>query len=334
MKKIICIWALAASFVAISCDKEAAPYKEGPTVGEIYVTAEAGRMSVFVETTGQWRVYSDADWVSLDVEGGLGKGSFTASWSSNESDILDVRTSRKAEVTISSDDRKTDYGFVIIQQGFYAEHELSGTGTSTDISVEFESPEAEKRTFVLCSRDGVAAEDVQTFEGWLQSFDAVLVGSEVVGSLPGVEMKGADFKSLSQDEEYGAFVSLIEETYNSNNSADSDWIIAGQFYHLSMMQAGYPSAPHWYPANGRDRVFEADRYAWKNNLYDCLWMSERDYVTTYTGPVSYDDGEEGSWQADYVYLSRGLLAKVYSVEMLDKPVESMEHAPICVTFNY
>ena len=334
MKKMMFVWMLVASLSAVSCDKEETPYKKGPKVGEIYVTAEAGRVSVFVETTGQWRVASDADWLSLDVEGGLGKGSFTASWSSNESDILDVKTSRKAAVTISSDSRKIDYEFTIIQQGFYAEHELSGTGTSSDISVEFESPEAEKRTFVLCSRDGIEAEDIQTFEDWLQSFDAAVVGTEVVGNLSGVQMSGADFKTLSPAEEYDAFINLIEETYNADNSSDNDWIIAGQFYHLSMMQAGYPSAPQWYPLSGRDQKFDADRYAWRNNLYDCLWMSERDYVTTYTGPSSYNEGEEGSWQADYVYLSRGLLAKVYSVEILDKPVGSMEHDPICVTFNY
>ena len=324
---------LAASLSAVSCDKEGAPYKDGPTLGEIYVTAEAGMTSVFVETTGQWRVSSDADWVSLDVEGGLGKGSFTASWSSNESDILNVKTSRKATVTIASDERGINYKFTIVQQGFYPEHELSGTGSSEHITVEFETPEATKRTFVLCSRDGLSDEHAEAFEDWLESFDAAVVGAEVMGSLPGVQMRGADFKGLSENDEYDAFVNLIEGTFNSDKS-DNDWIIAGQFYHLSMMQAGYPSAPEWYPHSGRDQKFDADRYAWKNNLYDCLWMSERDYVTTYTGPAFYNEGEEGSWQADYVYLSRRLIAKVYNVEILDKPVESMEHAPICVTFNY
>lgn len=333
MKKMIFMLTLVAVLINVSCSKDA-PYKSGPTLGEIYVTAESGRISVFVETTGQWRVTSDADWLSLDVEGGLGQGAFTVSYMSNESDILNVKASRKGVVAIFSDDRKTDYAFAIIQQGFYPDHELSEPEKDPHISIEFENQQASKRTFVLCSKDGVGEKDLDIFNEWLESFDAAIVGDESRGSLPGVDMKGADFKSLSPEQEYDAFVNLIETTYNADNDSDNDWIIAGQLYHLSMMQAGYPSAPQWYPLNGRDTAFDADRYAWRNNLYDCLWMSERDYITTYTGQVSYNEGELGSWQADYVYLSRGLIAKVYSVEILDKPVESMEHDPICVTFNY
>jgi hypothetical protein len=99
MKKMIFILTLVAVLINVSCSKDA-PYKAGPTVGEIYVTAEAGRLSVFVETTGQWRVTSGADWLSLDVEGGHGQGAFTVSYLSNESDILNVKASRKGVVTI------------------------------------------------------------------------------------------------------------------------------------------------------------------------------------------------------------------------------------------
>ena len=333
MKKMFFVWTLIASLLAISCTKETSTYNEGPLVGEIYVTAYAGVVSVFVETTGQWRVNTEADWLTLDVEGGLGRGAFTASYSSNESDILAVKSSRKAVVVISSDETQTEYSFAIVQQGFYGEHELEGVQPDQEMTIEFALPDFVKKSFVLCSRDGIEGTD-EKFETWLKSFDAAVVGEEVIGALPGVEIKGADFLSLTPDQEYAAFENLVETTYNSDNKSHYDWIIAGQFYHLSMMQAGYPSAPDWYPSNGRVDVFDADRYAWKNNLYDCLWLSERDYVITYTGQSPYSEESAGSWQADYVYLSKGLLAKVYSVEILEKPVESMEHAPICVTFNF
>jgi hypothetical protein len=95
-----------------------------------------------------------------------------------------------------------------------------------------------------------------------------------------------------------------------------------------MMQSSYPATPSWYPTDVEDPDFDADRYAWNNNLYDCLWMSERNFVQTWT-----DQADGKSYMADYVYVSRDVLASIYSVERLDK-VLGMEHNPIKITLKY
>jgi hypothetical protein len=124
-----------------------------------------------------------------------------------------------------------------------------------------------------------------------------------------------------------AFTGMVEDTYNAYNSP-SKWIIGGQMYHYSMMQSSYPATPSWYPTDVEDPDFDADRYAWNNNLYDCLWMSERNFVQTWT-----DQADGKSYMADYVYVSRDVLASIYSVERLDK-VLGMEHNPIKITLKY
>ena len=94
-----------------------------------------------------------------------------------------------------------------------------------------------------------------------------------------------------------------------------------------MMQAAYASAPLWFPYDIDESAFDSDRYAWNNNLYDCLWMSERDYVNTWTS------SEGKSYMADYVYVSRDVLATISGVQKLDK-VHGMTHNPIKVTLKY
>ena len=103
-------------------------------------------------------------------------------------------------------------------------------------------------------------------------------------------------------------------------------MIGGQLYHFSMMQTAYPATPSWYPSDIDASEFDSDRYAWNNNLYDCLWMSERDFVTTWTS-------ETGSYMADYVYVSRDVLATISEVQRLD-PVYGMTHNPIKITLKY
>ena len=75
------IYMLAALLAMTSCNKSGLEIKSGNVVGEINVTAASGSLSVSVETVGRWLVYEAdaADWVSLDVQGGVGKGAFTVS---------------------------------------------------------------------------------------------------------------------------------------------------------------------------------------------------------------------------------------------------------------
>ena len=93
-----------------------------------------------------------------------------------------------------------------------------------------------------------------------------------------------------------------------------------------MMQPAYPSTPSWYPADVEDPAFDSYRYAWNNNLYDCLWMSGRDFITTWSSA-------DRSYMADYVYVSRDVLASVKEVKKLDK-VHGMTHNPILITIKY
>lgn len=55
-------------------------------------------------------------------------------------------------------------------------------------------------------------------------------------------------------------------------------------------------------------------------------MSERDYVSTWI------NGDK-SYMADYVYVSRDVLATICQVQKLDK-VHGMLHNPIKVTLKY
>ena len=78
-----------------------------------------------------------------------------------------------------------------------------------------------------------------------------------------------------------------------------------------MMQTSYQSTPDWYPADIEDPLFDADRYAWNNNLYDCLWMAERNFVETFVS-------EQGANMADYIYVSRDVLQPYTLLKSLTK----------------
>ena len=79
MKKLLYI--LIVSVAAFSCSKP----ELDTVVGEVEVTAFAGRMTVSVETVGRWIVKEadNASWISFDVQGGVGKGAFTVSYEAN-----------------------------------------------------------------------------------------------------------------------------------------------------------------------------------------------------------------------------------------------------------
>ena len=55
-------------------------------------------------------------------------------------------------------------------------------------------------------------------------------------------------------------------------------------------------------------------------------MSQRDYISTW-------EGNSKAYMADYVYVSRDVLATVCQVEKLEK-VHGMTHNPVKVTLKY
>ena len=337
---------LAAFAAMVSCNKSGLDISSGKVVGEMNVTAAAGRFTVSVETVGRWIVYEadNAGWVDFDVKGGVGKGAFTVSYESNMSSVVDLRSARKARIVVTSEDFAKSDTLNVIQQGFDNSVKPSVVAPSNEIVLEWEQVEAKTLTFVYCSAEGVDG-GVESLSTWAQDFDIVACGNSFIkpAVAPASDKKYAqylfeDMNFVSADlkdqwDEGGreaaleAFKGMVEDTYNAYNSP-AKWIIGGQMYHYSMMQSSYPATPSWYPVDMDAQEFDADRYAWNNNLYDCLWMSERNYVETWTEPT-----EEKSYMADYVYVSRDVLATVYSVEKLDK-VQGMEHNPIKITLKY
>ena len=336
MRKYIYVLIIAAA--AISCGKSGLDIESGNVVGEIEVSASAGRISVSVETVGRWIVYEadNVSWLSFDVQGGVGKGAFTASYQANLSSVVDAKSSRKARIVVTSEDYAKSDTLNIIQMGFYSDIRPSEVKQSEEIVLEYVTPETKTLTVVYCSAEGVT--DQTALARWAEQFDVVACGNGFIRPAVGSEDKFAvctvgDVNFVSADlgqvfnegKEYEAFVDIIEETYNAQNSP-SKWVIGGQLYHFSMMQTAYPATPSWYPSDIDASEFDSDRYAWNNNLYDCLWMSERDFVTTWASKA-------GSYMADYVYVSRDVLATISQVQKLE-PVHGMTHNPVKITLKY
>ena len=333
---------LLVAVTALSCEKSGLEIKSGNVLGEIEVAATAGRLTVSVETVGRWIVYEadDAPWVSFDVQGGVGNGAFTVSYQDNMSSVIDAKSSRKARIVVTSEDYAKSDTLNIIQVGFYSDIRPSQVTPSPEIVLEYVTPETKTMTVVYCSAEGVTDQDA--LARWAEQFDVVACGNGFIRPAVGSEDKFAvctvgDVNFVSADlgqvfnegKEYEAFVNIIEETYNAQNPPSKwvspKWVIGGQLYHYSMMQIAYPGTPSWY--EDLDALyFASDRYAWNNNLYDCLWIAEHDFVQTWTS-------DEGSYMADYVYVSRDVLATICEVRKLDK-VHGMTHNPIKITIKY
>ena len=333
MRKLI--YTLIAVVAAVSCSKSGLDIKSGKVVGEIEVAASAGSIAVSVETAGRWIVYEadQASWISFDVKGGVGKGAFTVSYQANMSSVVDVKSSRKARIVVTSEDHAKSDTLNIVQQGFYSDIRPSEVSASAEIVLEYVESPVKELEIVYCSNEGVS--DVEALAQWAAQFDVVACGngfikpeSQTAGAYSICTADDVNFVSAELPVEggYEQFKSVVDATYNAYNSP-SKWVIGGQLYHYSMMQTGYPSTPSWYPSDIDEAAFDADRYAWNNNLYDCLWMSQRDFVTTWTSE------ENKSYMADYVYVSRDVLATICEVCVLDK-VHGMTHNPIKITLKY
>lgn len=314
-----------------SCgQKDEALFKSGSCIAVAEVSAVEGSLSILVQTSGTWRLGCDEDWLSFDVKGGKGNQAFTISYESNVPDILNLKSARTAKIAISLDEPRVSDTLLFVQRGFLGKDTDAAVKPDSRISLEFDSAAITDGTFVCCSSDGL--DDDTALRSWLQSVgaDAFVLDGAVEGSLPGgvIGIAGRDFEGLSADEEYAAFKAAVDATVNSSFDGGNRWIVAGQMYHTSSMQTGYPSTPAWYPADAKGRDFRSDRYAWQNNLYDAVWMAKQDYVTTFTDSLSH------SYSADYVYVSSSVLGSVSSVELVNAPVAGMTHKAIVLNLKY
>ena len=339
MRKLAFITAIA--LVIGACSKESVDIVPGSRVGEIRVGAQPGSVSVSVETAGRWKVSVEesSPWLTTDVVSGKDDGAFTLSFGSNTSDIADIRPSRRARVLLVTEEYKRCDTLLLYQSGFGSGSPSPKVYQADGLSIEFDVPAIRTMEVAYCSAAGLESES--ELASWSSSFDVVACGdhflipqegTQIPGldaselSFGGVSFVSADFL-LSQNRE-AMFRDLLEKTVNAAG-AGAHWVLGGQLFHLSMMQSGYPGTPQWYPADGSDAAFAQDRYAWMNNMYDCLWLCEQNYIST------WEDAQSGhSYQADYTYVSRSVLSRVVGVRLADKPVSAMEHRPIVLTLEY
>ena len=324
MKKYIYMVFLSALICACTKTIEIIdPYSPGTCIGMMELQATSGKVSVAVETAGDWRLETEQDWLKFDTKGRSGNGSFTVYYESNESDVMTTRSGRIGKVAIRlADSLRTDT-LVIIQQGMYPVEADFNVVDDPAIVLEYDLGEKSDVTLLCCSSEGEG--DVQALLDAHQA-DIVILDGEVSGEVEGLNVRGCDYAGMTIEEKYLAFKNLVELNYNSGLDAGDDWIFAGQMYHFSVMQYGYESTPTWYPVEKDAVEFKADMYAWQNNLYDCVWMYQRNYVETYV------DADGRSYSADYVYASSSAFAKITSVELLD--VKSLSHKVIKITLKH
>ena len=367
MKNYISIL-LAAALLA-SCSTKIQQPDPGVALGEIYLTAPAGSKTVAVDLDGLWRVSVMEDWLSLDVNGRDGKGAFTFSYSSNESDFSNVNPTRLGHIVIQSLNSMKADTLYVRQQGTpdgneYESYENSGY-------IEFIDAALNRVVTVYADFDGVT--DAMSVRDWIEEVQADVVAAVCPVSLAeslseiypdqSVSYEGlivvsasqpaekvsqsdspasltvkagdityvvADFgRQLQNTSRYIQMRNLLDAGYNAPLS-HGKWLVGGTFWYKSAMEAGYPLTPSWYPADPSDPEFDADRYAWKNNLLDCVWMVQRNYIPTYTD----ESDMSRSWRPSYVYASSQAWNAVVSLDVLDVPIAGMKHKPFILTLKY
>ena len=324
MKRFLYVALFSVLISACSKDETIVdPYTSGDYIAEIQLGATPGTVSVSIETNGTWRIESDQTWLKTDVTGRKGNGAFTVYYESNQSDVHEIRDTRVAKVAIRLEETMKTDTLVFVQRGLMPADKICEVTDDPAVKVEYRLENLQEIVLVCCSSDGNG--DVQS---WIESqnADIVVLDGQVNGQVSGLNVVGCDFAGKSVDEEFEAFRSMIQNTYNSGPDAGDDWIYAGQMYHLSAMQTDYATTPQWYPQSTEDPRLKSDIYAWQNNLYDCIWMYGQDYMTTWT------DTEGNSYCADYVYASISVFAKVESVQLIQ--VESLTHKAVRITLKY
>lgn len=329
MKKLLYI--ILIGLLAASCSKTVVindPYSPGVCVGEIILGSTEGSISVSVEADGPWRLECDQDWLRTDVTSRNGDAAFTVYYKSNVSDISDLREARTAKIAILLENSLKADTLVLVQRGLYRVEPAHKVVADPDLVLEYVLPQEQLVTLLCCSSEGTA--DVDAFIAQQNADITIKDGEEPLyganGKIKGLNVVGCNFAGMSEDEEFEAFRTKINNTFNAGPDAGDNWIFAGQMYHLSSMMIGYADTPKWYPQSTTDTRFRSDIFAWQNNLYDCVWMYNQNYVYTYT------DEQQRSYTADYVYVSPAVFSKVEAVELLE--VEGMSHKPIKVTLKY
>ena len=340
-----------------ACQEKIEKYESGQSLGEVVLDASECTTSISVDYDCLWRVYTPAEWISTDVDGRAGSSAFSFTVMSNESDMTISKSMRKAPVIITRLDKYISDTLWIIQRGIPDGKDYVTHIESSKIELQQE-PLTEKH-IIYCNLQGV---DTEVAASWLKgrkedivaavwtienvnSFidderfvvrhrnlmvigesDNVIPSSEsLIVNVAGLNVQVADFTEDESNNHFLQIASILDEGYNIPSSS-SHWLIGGSFYYLSSTEFGYPSTPHWYPSQLKDPVFDADIYAWTNNLIDCIWMTSKTYNPTYTSSEGY------SWRADYVYASKSAWNSLIDVTLLEE--SGLKHKPILIKIKY
>ena len=350
MKTSRIILLITAAALCLSCENNREPeVKAGKNIGEIYVTAAPGSRSVLVSLDGLWRVRSCEDWISTDVNGRDGEGAFTFRYGSNESDFFVSNPVRRGAIVIQSLKTMTADTLYVRQQGVPDGKEYQSIpkdsyiefleGSFRSVSVLYANVQGAEEAAAGAWIASVGA-DINCIV-WTDSLsisrkDGVPMDSEeqltapeaIVASGEGINLAVSDFGYTPDNAAgyYQSIKSLLSRSYDKPGAGDL-WLVGGSFYYLSVMEAGYPSTPSWYPADPSAEAFAADLYAQGANLTDCVWMTGRDFTPTWS-----TGGQ--SWRADYVYASVGAWTSVTSVKVLGTLAPGATHKAVLLNLKY
>ena len=347
---------VAATFIlAVSCQEKLKEYSPGQSLGEIVMTASEGSVSVSVDYDCLWRVHTPAEWISTDVDGRNGSAAFSFAVTSNESDATVSRYTRKAPIVLTRLDRYVSDTLWVIQRGIPDGNDYTTHITSD--AIELKQQTLTEKSVLYCNLQGL---DAEVAASWLlereEDIIAVIWNAEdmtsftikgspvirhgnlmVIGNAEqvaasslivnsdGLNIQVADFIEDSTQNRYLQTVSFLDEGYNTPAASDM-WLTGGSLYYLSSVESGYESTPEWYPSSLKSKHFEADIYAWTNNLIDCIWMTSPSFNPTYTS------SEGKSWRADYVYASKSAWNNVTDVRILED--KTLKHKPILIKIKY
>ncbi len=349
MKQKSIITVLIAALSLLSCKEMQQEPVPGKAIGEIYVTAAPGSRSVLVKLDGLWRVRSMESWLSTDVAGREGEGAFTFSFDSNESDFVNFKPVRKGAIVIQSLETMVADTLRVIQQGIPDGKEYANSLLGSYI--EFQEDRLEDISILYANLKGASTAAISA---WIASVGAdvnCIIGDDglsvvlsdgtpatITGTMDSPAAVFAKYGRLncaladfgetpeSDGSYYDAAVRLLSQCYDKPD-AEENWLLGGSFYYLSVMEAGYPSTPSWYPANPAAPEFAADRYVQGSNLTDCVWMAARDYTPTWSSSGR-------SWRADYLYASHSLWNATTMVKVLDNTPAGASHKAIMIRIKF
>ena len=264
MKKFSILFLTA--LVVLSCDKNSALVGPGGALGQAYVTASAGSLSVSVETQGSWnvRVEDGFEWVKTDVFSNVGNAAFTLYYDDNVSVPGSVRRSRRASIVIATQEYGRADTLYLVQQGIVPVDYPKVTPVPGPVQIDFEQAPLKTLRILYASADGVDADAVKNW-GVSQGYDLIACGNRflhpaetggvglyAITDFSGIRFLTIDLASVAENDRPAAFRQILDENYTPA-SPSGDWILGGQLYHLSMMQTP-PSIRTAMPGTSISRI--------------------------------------------------------------------------------